>query len=71
MLDLSVSSDLVRVLRPLTAIHMVIETGYETYVAGPVCKAFANSALSAGFKFMSDTLISYRSIEAKHVLQAR
>ena len=58
MPDLSVSSCLVRVLRPLTATHMVIETGYETYVAGPVCKAFAIPTLSEGFKFMSDTLTS-------------
>ena len=58
MVDLSVSSCLVRVLRPLTANRMVIETGYETYVAGPVCKAFAVSALSGRFNFMSDTLTS-------------
>lgn len=53
MLDLGDSFSLVRVLRPLAATHMVIETGYETYVAGPVPKAFAIPALLGGFKFMS------------------
>lgn len=45
---------IVRILRPLAAMHMVIETGYETYVAGPVSKAFAIPALLGGFKFMHD-----------------
>ena len=71
MLDLRASSCLARILRPLTATYMVIEIGYETYVAGPVCKAFAIPTLSGAFKFMSDTLTSNPSIEAKHVLQAR
>lgn len=53
MLDLGDLFSLVRILRPLAAMHMVIETGYETYVAGPVSKAFAIPALLGGFKFMS------------------
>lgn len=32
---------------------MVVETDYETYVAGPVSKAFAIPALLGGFKFLS------------------
>ena len=47
------SFSLVRILRPLSATHMVIETDYETYVAGPVSKAFAIPALLGGFKFLS------------------
>lgn len=53
MLDLGDSFSLVRILRPLTATHMVNETDYETYVAGPVSQAFAIPALVGGFKFMS------------------
>ena len=53
MLDLGDSFSLVRILRPLAATHVVIETGYEAYVAGPVSKAFTISALLGGFKFMS------------------
>ncbi|KAF6231715.1 hypothetical protein HO173_010017 [Letharia columbiana] len=45
---------IVRILRPLAATHMVIETGYETYVAGAVSKALAIPALSGGFKFLHD-----------------
>ncbi|CAF9913570.1 MAG: hypothetical protein ALECFALPRED_008912 [Alectoria fallacina] len=54
MLDLGDSFSLVRILRPLAATHVVIETGYEAYVAGPVSKAFTISALLGGFKFMHD-----------------
>ncbi|KAK4691124.1 hypothetical protein P7C71_g5810, partial [Lecanoromycetidae sp. Uapishka_2] len=45
---------IVRILRPLAAMHFVIETGFETYVAGPVSKAFAIPGLLGGFKFMHD-----------------
>ena len=30
---------LIHILRPLAATHVVIETAYETYAAGPVSKA--------------------------------
>lgn len=44
----------VRILRPLAAIHFVIETGFESYIAGPVSKAFATPGLLGGFKYMHD-----------------
>ena len=52
-LDVSDSLFLVRILRPLAAKHIVIETGFEAYVAGPVSKAFAIPALVGGFKYLS------------------
>ena len=42
---------IVRILRPLAAMHFVIETGFQTYVAGQVSKALAIPGL---FKFMHD-----------------
>ena len=42
---------IVRLLRPLGAIHIVIETGYETWIAGPVCKALDRPALKGGWMF--------------------
>jgi len=45
---------IVRILRPLTAIHFVIEAGFETYAAGSVSKAFDLPGLLGGFKFMHD-----------------
>ena len=45
MPDFSDSPFPVRILRPLAAKHIVIETGFEAYLAGPVSKAFAIPAL--------------------------
>ena len=42
---------IVRLLRPLGAIHIVIETGYETWVAGPVCKALDTPSLKGLWMF--------------------
>ncbi|KAK3175010.1 hypothetical protein OEA41_002256 [Lepraria neglecta] len=44
----------VSILRPLAAMHFVIETGFQTYVAGPVSKALAIPGL---FKFMHDDAV--------------
>lgn len=45
---------IVRILRPLVAMGIFIETGVETYKAGKVAHAFASPPLVAGFKCMFD-----------------
>ena len=45
---------IVRILRPLAAMNFVIETTFQTYMAGPMCKALAQSGLRGAFKFMHD-----------------
>ena len=46
ILDLSDSLFPVRILRPLTAKHTIIETDLKAYLAEPVSKAFANTISS-------------------------
>lgn len=44
----------VRILRPLIAMGIIIETGVESYKAGKVAQAFAFPPLIGGYKFMFD-----------------
>ena len=44
----------IRLLRPLCALHVVIETDLETYASGPVSKALSERHLYGSWNFMHD-----------------